>query len=438
LKNMLNNHLVVGITGFNQLRKGDFMLPPVLEIYVVWHPDDAQGETIAGEIVEHFHGTAFTGLIGGAVEVLVRSEGWFAPRSPPRPIFTPAAPPPNHVAPAMFAAVVPILGIGLAGAVENDNSWRTYVRDIVAAQKAQADRVGLFPYRLTPAATDGTRLAAIIGAYQTIAANPPDEPNDPPRNARCRDLSQALAQFVAGNAGDQLSVFISHTKRSSTAESADVSALIDLVKSVIATTHMRDFFDARDLQPGTDWAEALKRYAGKGALLALRTDLYPSREWCQREILVAKRNGMPVVILDGLGYAEERGSFLMDHVPRTPVRTNGAEWSRRDVYRALNILVDECLKRALWKRQQELAQSRPDLLVSWWAAHAPEPLTLIQWLEEAKAANVLPDKGPLRVLHPDPPLGIDEKGVLEQILSFSGMAGVLDVMTPRQLASRGG
>jgi hypothetical protein len=128
----------------------------------------------------------------------------------------------------------------------------------------------------------------------------------------------------------------------------------------------------------------------------------------------------------------------MDHVPRTPVRSNGTEWSRRDVYRALNILVDECLKRALWKRQRELTQSRDDLLVSWWAAHAPEPLTLIQWLEEAKEANVLPAAAPLRILHPDPPLGADEKAVLEQILSFGGMGGFLDVMTPRQLASRGG
>ncbi len=159
---------------------------------------------------------------------------------------------------------------------------------------------------------------------------------------------------------------------------------------------------------------------------------------CQREVLVAKRSGMPVVILDGLGYAEERGSFLMDHVPRTPVRANGADWSKRDVYRALNILVDECLKRALWKRQQELAKDRPDLLVSWWASHAPEPLTLIHWLEDAKATNTLPKGGLLRILHPDPPLGPDEKAVLEQILSFGGMAGALDVLTPRQLASRGG
>lgn len=414
------------------------MLPPVLEIYVVWHPDDAAGWGIANEIVEHFHGTAFTGLIGGAVEVLVRSKAWSEPDGVPRPIFTPNTPPPNQVAPATFTAIVPVLGIGMAEAVEIDSPWRAYMSDVVRIQRAQPHRIGLFPCRISPAATAGTQLAAIIGAYQTIAANPVDEPHDTARNARCRDLSQALAQFVAGNAGDQLTVFISHTKHSSAAESADVHLLVDLVKGVIASTHMGQFFDARDLQPGTDWADALRRNAARSALLALRTDLYPSREWCQREVLVAKRNGMPVVMLDGLGYAEERGSFLMDHVPRTPVRTDGNEWSKRDVYRALNILIDECLKRALWKRQQELAKVRSDLLVSWWASHAPEPTTLIHWLEDAKAANALPNEGPLRILHPDPPLGPDEKAVLEQILSFGGMAGVLDVMTPRQLASRGG
>ena len=43
------------------------MLPPTLEIYVVWHPNDPAGQTAAQQFIEHFHGTAFSGLIGGAV-----------------------------------------------------------------------------------------------------------------------------------------------------------------------------------------------------------------------------------------------------------------------------------------------------------------------------------------------------------------------------------
>jgi len=51
------------------------MLPPVLEIYVVWHGGDKPAAQIAREIVEHFHGTIFSGLIGGAIEVYVRNTG---------------------------------------------------------------------------------------------------------------------------------------------------------------------------------------------------------------------------------------------------------------------------------------------------------------------------------------------------------------------------
>jgi hypothetical protein len=415
------------------------MLPPVLEVYVVWHPADVGGREIADQIIEHFHGTTFTGLIGGAVEVFVRSEAWRSSTDAPRPIPTPGASPPNNLVQAQFTAIVPLLGNALAAAVENGGAWKNFVQGIGDGQEAAPSRVGVFPYRLHAPAMQGTVLGALLGRFQTISANAPQMPHDTAQGLRCRDLSQGLAQFLSGDRSRQLKAFISHTKHSASAEMGDVNALIALVRDVIRTTRLGEFFDANDLQPGSDWSQVLQENAANSALLALRTDLYPTREWCQKEVLVAKRSGMPIVILDGIGYAEERGSFLMDHVPRAPIRTEGTEWKRRDVYRALNLLVDECLKRELWKQQQLLARERPDLAVSWWAPHAPEPLTLIHWLETAKAGGRLPPReSKLRILHPDPPLGPDERSVLEEMLAFGGMPGKLDVMTPRQLAGRGG
>jgi hypothetical protein len=415
------------------------LLPPVLEVYVVWHPADTEGRPIADEVIQHFHGTTFTGLIGGAVEVFVRSEGWRSGSDAPRPIPTPSAGPPNNLAQAQFMAVVPLLGNELAAAVEDGGEWRAFVRRITEAQQAAPDRVGVFPYRLHTPATQGTVLGALLGRYQAIAANVPQMPHDTPEGLRCRDLSQGLAQFLSGSPTRQLKAFISHTTQAASAEMGDVKALIALVRNVIGTTRLGEFIDANDLQPGTDWSQVLQDNAANSALLALRTDLYPTREWCQKEILVAKRSGMPIVILDGIGYTEQRGSFLMDHVPRAPIRTEGTEWKRRDVYRALNLLVDECLKRELWKQQQILGAHRTDLAVSWWAPHAPEPLTLIHWLENAKRGGSLPTgDSKLRILHPDPPLGPDERRVLDEMLAFAGMPGKLDVMTPRQLAGRGG
>lgn len=414
------------------------MLPPVLEIYVVWHPGDHAGAGAAEQFVQHFHGTLFSGLVGGAVEVYVRSEGWGSPEDAPRPIPTPNAPPPNGLAQARITAIVPVLGSELAAAVQPGNgSWHSYVSQIVAARNASADRVGVYPVLVHPHAINGTVLGNLLGQYQRIGEVAPGAPPESEQGRRCRDLAQGIAQLANPGAG-RLKVFISHTKHSAQHEQGNVQDLIARVRTIIGQTRLNDFFDANDLQPGCDWDNELRSNAATGALLALRTDLYASREWCQREMLIAKRLGLPIVILDALGAGEERGSFLMDHVPRVPVRHDGNHWHDDDIRLGLNLLVDECLKRALWRSQEILAQAVPGLGISWWAPHAPEPITLAQWLDIEQVAGRLDKNTSIRILHPDPPLGPDERKALDQIAILIGLKGGIDMMTPRLLASRGG
>jgi len=53
------------------------MLPPIVEIFVLWHPDDQQGAEFAETIFDHFmKGPTFSGVIGGGVQVSLRSTGW--------------------------------------------------------------------------------------------------------------------------------------------------------------------------------------------------------------------------------------------------------------------------------------------------------------------------------------------------------------------------
>ncbi|MGH3829911.1 MAG: hypothetical protein ACRDRS_05575 [Pseudonocardiaceae bacterium] len=413
------------------------MLPPVLEIYVVWHPDDRAGARAARQLVEHFHGTLFTGLIGGAIEVYVRYQGWRWAADAPRPIPLPNAPPPNGVAQAQYVAVVPVLGVGLARAVQpGTGPWYDYVTALVSAQETSARQVRVFPLLLEDSpALDGTTLDRILGRYQRLGGSLPATDNGPDTGWR-RDLVQGLAQF-AGRTGCRLRVFISHT-RQAMGDSPSSGELTQTVRTVIADTSLAEFFDACDLQAGQEWREALGENAARGALLALRTDLYASQDWCQGEVLAAKEEGAPVVILDALELGEQRGSFLMDHVPRVPVRRSAGGWAADDVEAGLAVLVDECLKRALWERQRELALGRSDLDVVWWAPHAPEPLTLARWLGQQRGTGALAGTAPLRILHPDPPLGAPERLVLAQLVRLSGVTRDLDVMTPRLLAARGG
>lgn len=414
------------------------MLPPVLEIFVIWHPGDLKGSEAARQIFEHFHGTIFSGLIGGAIEVYTRSDGWRSKADSPRPIPFPNSNVPDEIPAAHFVVAVPILGNELAASVDSGlGVWWQYLQAVLAAQIASPERVGVFPLLVDSGAMDGTKLGELFGPFQRIAAPSADAPPEPASDLRCRDLAQGIAQLALGPTA-RLNVFISHTKWAGIEEGEDVPVLIRAVRNVIADTRLRDFFDTSDLQQGRNWDDELRSQAANSALLAIRTDLYASRTWCQREMLIAKCHGMPIVILDSLGGGEERGSFLMDHLPRIPVRQSNGQWRISDVRRGLNLLVDECLKRVLWNLQRALANSQTELSITWWAPHAPEPITLAHWLDEMKAKGtpVNPD-APLRILHPDPPLGPDERETLRQIAVLTGHRGSFEVMTPRILAARG-
>ncbi|GED47118.1 hypothetical protein HME01_29700 [Vreelandella aquamarina] len=417
------------------------MLPPILEIFVLWHPDDHRGAGFAETIFNHFmKGPTFSGLIGGGVQVSLRSTGWEGSGTAPRPIYTEGQLAPNGIRPASFVAIVPLLGTEMAARVEDENThWHAYVSAIRNLHQASPERVGVFPYSLDAGATQGTKLQDILGNFQFVAAGNPVRNDEVIENMLCRDLTQGLAQLVSPDEMDRLTAFISHTKRHSQGEGEDVDALVDLVREVIRNTRLNEFFDANDLQPGTDWEQELRDKSGTSAMLALRTDLYSSREWCQREVVIAKTHGMPVIMLDAIGVGEERGSFLMDHVPRIAVRQVNGGWQRQDVYRALNLLVDECLKRALWIHQKNLANEHPELDVGWWAPHAPEPLTLSRWIDDYLTKNGDDDSdNTVRILHPDPPLGPEERDVLMNYARTTRLGREIDIMTPRQLAMRGG
>jgi hypothetical protein len=419
------------------------MLAPVLEIYVIWHPDDPSGKVVADELVRHFHGTVFTGLIGGAIEIYVRAQGWRHRGDAPRPIPFPTAPPPNGLSQALLTAVVPVVGIEFAAAVEETmGPWHRYLNGIISACDASPDRVAIFPLVTEAAAIYGTAISRMLQRFHGVGRGL-NLFAEPAAERRCRDLSQGIAQFLGGVSGidgprNRLTVFISHTSKPGHGEHSLVTDLIQRVRSIIGQTRLDDFFSTNDLQVGRDWDEELRTNAATSALLALRTDLYASRHWCQREMLTAKRAGMPIVILDALGQGEERGSFLMDHVPRVPIRRDGDGWRDEDIRRGLNLLVDECLKRVLWRHQRLLAAGLAELDVAWWAPHAPEPATLVAWLAQERGAGRLTRGRRVRIIHPDPPLGPDERLVLDQIAEFGGVDGPLDILTPRSMAARGG
>ena len=142
---------------------------------------------------------------------------------------------------------------------------------------------------------------------------------------------------------------------------------------------------------------------------------------------------MPIVTLNAVRRAEERGSFLMDHVPVVGYRDTDEKSRRTSIESALNLLVDGALRRAVWRKQEaHLRQIGFD----WTPLNAPEPVTLIPWLHQHQDRTT--EERPILVMHPDPPLGPDEASLIDQLAEVARIPGGIDVVTPRTYASRGG
>jgi hypothetical protein len=399
-------------------------IPPILDVYVVWHPDDASGRQYFDQLHEHFHGPAFAGLVGGAVEVYARSLPW-AEDGAPRALGE-SDPTAEAVPPAQFKVIVPVLSIEMArAAADRDSGWRRFVGEISDLTETSGCGVYSVPNPAVNLA-DGA-LAEFFGPTQTLPSSVRQDPE-----ALALELGQAITQqiFRSNGDGDRLTVFVSHSKHRSLLEDDDSPAIFADVRARISSSHLGEFFDAVDIQPGSHWADELRGHAATSALLIVRTDRYAEREWTQWEVLAAKTADMPVVSMYALHGGEERGSFLMDHVPTVVCDIDNRD---RGVAAALQSLVSESLKSALWRAQRSyLGEDGFD----WLPGRSPEPTTLGPWLRKHK--KQVPEDSQIWIMHPDPPLGPAERQVLIELCELSGYSRDVQIFTPRTFAARGG
>ena len=297
-----------------------------------------------------------------------------------------------------ITVVIPILGRGLARAVREQSEWREYVDAIFDADDDSSPEgravVAVLPLPAPGADLSGSRLATIASRLQALPGSAAGS-----RTVLAREVAQAIAQRVARSFTDadldpRITVFISHTNHPAE-PGDDPRRLAATVQEVLQTTHLDSFFDAHDIQVADDWEKLLDAEAARHAMLMVRTNNYASRGWTQREVLTAKRHDIPIVSLYAVSHEEQRGSFLMDHVPVVACPP-GEE--RPAIERALNRLVDEALKRALWLVQRSHLERDG---FDWLPVHAPEPVTLAAWLR----SNDVDKEAQLRIMHPIPRWG---------------------------------
>lgn len=324
-----------------------------LSIYVLWHPEFADGPLLARTIAEWCNG-GITDMraAGQGIPVHFRSAPWRASNAlraadaPPEPA-EPDDPVdarahrryawrrPINLDEAEHNVFVPLVDDHLV----DDPSWRRDLLDLARRHRADqrsrasgppagsgAPHVHLIPIQTTPA---WARMPDEVSAIQVVFLRrwtDGDQHNDDRRRdwvLRIRRLvTQALVRLLGELRDPALptKVFLSHAK-------------IDLELGPGVAEQLRDvaagygqidvFYDQNDLPSGNDWKPALLGAAATTAgFIAVLSDRYATRYWCRREIQQART---PVRASRKRG-SDDRDLWMVR--PSVVAVTLSGQWSR--------------------------------------------------------------------------------------------------------------
>ena len=149
-----------------------------------------------------------------------------------------------------------------------------------------------------------------------------------------------------------ISVFLSHAK------AGDTGRLhAEEIRRFIDNSNMNRFFDATEISPGFPFDEEIEKYIPGSTLLAIESDAYSSRYWCQREVLSAKHHGRPIVVVDCLDEYEDRIFPAASNVPCVHIPSD-VPLSERNILRVLVAVILETIRHDYAKASLEIYKSQ--------------------------------------------------------------------------------
>lgn len=135
-----------------------------------------------------------------------------------------------------------------------------------------------------------------------------------------------------------ITIFLSHAKAGDTGRLHS-----EEIKKFIDNTNMNRFFDSTEISPGFPFDREIERSVLKSTLVAIESDAYSSRYWCQREILCAKKLNRPILVVNSLNDYEDRIFPAASNVPCVHVSPD-SPISQRDILRILSAAILESVR----------------------------------------------------------------------------------------------
>jgi len=135
-----------------------------------------------------------------------------------------------------------------------------------------------------------------------------------------------------------LKIFLSHAKDGK--HGINVAAAL---KAFIDNSNMRNFFDATDIAAGYRFDEEIRAHIQGSTLIAIHSDPYSSRYWCQLEVLAAKDLDRPMIAVDCLEEFEDRRFPFASNIPGVHVHPEG-DITHKDLLRILSVTILETVR----------------------------------------------------------------------------------------------
>lgn len=149
-----------------------------------------------------------------------------------------------------------------------------------------------------------------------------------------------------------IKIFLSHAKAGDTGRLHAES-----IYKFIDSTNMSRFFDATEISPGFRFDEEIIKHIKESTLVAIGSDAYSSRYWCQREILCAKQHQRPIIAVDCLQDFEDRVFPAGSNVPCVHVPPD-TPISEPDILRILIATILETIRHLHAQKTLEYYQSQ--------------------------------------------------------------------------------
>lgn len=260
-----------------------------------------------------------------------------------------------------------------------DTKWRDYILKLKKQIEGGAPAV-LYSVKQFEYATD----LSFIKKDQMII--PPNDDIIAGWDEVSSHIYDCLIRYMKDMTQDKLKLFISHAKRDG------LVVAENLRNSLRSKTKLDSFFDKNDIIEGVDFEKQIKENVKSSLLMVLDSDAYGTRQWCQKEILCAKKYGVPIVVVDMHSDVITRTFPYMGNVPSVRLNDDNLD-------SAINLLLRtglryEYQKNYLTRIVKEGNDDDFDIL-----SYQPELLDM-HMLEKNN------------VLYPEPPVSEEERRIL--------------------------